>query len=112
MRREKAADLYGAVRARIEELMQLCEVVRQKMKAALVLMAYGSPSRPEDVGDYLRDIRGGRPVRDEAVAELEERYRRIGGGSPLNEITERQRAALEAERSAARKSKKKSGKKR
>jgi protoporphyrin/coproporphyrin ferrochelatase len=67
------------------------------MKAALVLMAYGSPSRPEDVGDYLRDIRGGRPVRDEAVAELEERYRRIGGGSPLNEITERQRAALEAE---------------
>jgi ferrochelatase len=31
------------------------------------------------------------------VAELEERYRRIGGGSPLNEITERQRAALEAE---------------
>jgi protoporphyrin/coproporphyrin ferrochelatase len=67
------------------------------MKAALVLMAYGSPSRAEDVGDYLRDVRGGRPVRDEAVAELEERYRRIGGGSPLNEITERQRAALEAE---------------
>jgi protoporphyrin/coproporphyrin ferrochelatase len=67
------------------------------MKAALVLMAYGSPSRPEDVGDYLRDIRGGRPVSDEAVAELEERYRRIGGGSPLNEITERQRAALEGE---------------
>jgi ferrochelatase len=67
------------------------------MKAALVLMAYGSPSRPEEVGDYLRDIRGGRPVKDEAVAELEERYRRIGGGSPLNEITERQRAALEAE---------------
>ncbi len=67
------------------------------MKTAVVLMAYGSPSRPEDVGDYLRDIRGGRPVSDAAVAELEERYRRIGGGSPLNEITERQRAALERE---------------
>jgi ferrochelatase len=67
------------------------------MKTAVVLMAYGSPSRPEDVGDYLRDIRGGRPVSEEAVAELEERYRRIGGGSPLNEITERQRAGLEAE---------------
>ena len=37
-RREKAADLYGAVRARVEELMQHCEVVRQKMKAALVLL--------------------------------------------------------------------------
>jgi ferrochelatase len=60
-------------------------------------MAYGSPSRPEDVGAYLADIRGGRPVSPEAVQELEERYRRIGGGSPLNEITERQRAALEEE---------------
>jgi protoporphyrin/coproporphyrin ferrochelatase len=60
-------------------------------------MAYGSPSRPEDVGAYLADIRGGRPVSPEAVEELEERYRRIGGGSPLNEITERQRAALEQE---------------
>ena len=67
------------------------------MKTAVIVMAYGSPSRPEDVGAYLRDIRGGRPVNAEAVAELEERYRRIGGGSPLNEITERQRAALESE---------------
>jgi protoporphyrin/coproporphyrin ferrochelatase len=67
------------------------------VKTAVIVMAYGSPSRPEDVGAYLQDIRGGRPVSSEAVAELEERYRRIGGGSPLNEITERQRAALEAE---------------
>jgi protoporphyrin/coproporphyrin ferrochelatase len=67
------------------------------VKAAVVLMAYGSPSRPEDVRPYLEDIRGGRPVSPAAVAELDERYRRIGGGSPLNELTERQRAALEAE---------------
>jgi ferrochelatase len=67
------------------------------VRTAVVVMAYGSPSRPEDVGAYLQDIRGGRPVSPAAVAELEERYRRIGGGSPLNEITERQRAALEAE---------------
>ena len=65
------------------------------MKTAVVLMAYGSPSRPEDIPAYFEDIRGGRPVRPEAVAELAERYRRIGGSSPLNEITERQRAALE-----------------
>ena len=58
-------------------------------------MAYGSPERPEDIAPYLTDIRGGRPVRPEAVEELSERYRRIGGRSPLNEITERQRAALE-----------------
>ena len=67
------------------------------MKTAVVLMAYGSPSRPEDIPAYFDDIRGGRPVRPEAVAELTERYRRIGGSSPLNEITERQRAALENE---------------
>lgn len=59
-------------------------------------MAYGSPERPEDIPAYFSDIRGGRPVRPEAVAELSERYRRIGG-SPLNEITEAQRAALERE---------------
>src|SRR5918912_3106594 len=67
------------------------------VRTAVIVMAYGSPSRPEDVGAYLQDIRGGGPVRPEAVAELAERYRRIGGGSPLDEITERQRAALERE---------------
>ena len=60
-------------------------------------MAYGSPSTAEDVRPYLEDIREGRPVSDEAVEELAERYRRIGGRSPLDEITERQRAALERE---------------
>ena len=60
-------------------------------------MAYGSPARPEDIPAYFEDIRGGRPVRADAVAELAERYRRIGGSSPLNEITERQRTGLENE---------------
>lgn len=67
------------------------------MSTAVVLMAYGSPERPEDIRPYLEDIREGRPVSDQAVAELTERYRRIGGRSPLGEITERQRAALERE---------------
>jgi ferrochelatase len=67
------------------------------VKTAVVLMAYGSPGRIEDIRAYLEDIREGRPVSDEAVAELTERYRRIGGRSPLDEITERQRAALERE---------------
>ena len=67
------------------------------MTAAVVLMAYGSPSRIDDIPAYLSDIRGGRAVSDEAVEELVERYRRIGGRSPLDEITERQRAALERE---------------
>jgi ferrochelatase len=60
-------------------------------------MAYGSPPTEDDVPAYLADIREGKPVSEHAVAELKERYRRIGGRSPLDEITERQRAALEAE---------------
>ncbi len=64
------------------------------MSLAVLLMAYGSPSRLEDVAAYLSDIRGGRPVRQEAVGELVEKYRRIGL-SPLDRITEAQRAALE-----------------
>jgi len=63
----------------------------------VLLMAYGSPSRPEDVRPYLEDVRGGRPVSDEAVEELVERYRRIGGRSPLDDVTEAQRTALERE---------------
>jgi protoporphyrin/coproporphyrin ferrochelatase len=64
---------------------------------AVVLMAYGSPASPEDIRPYLEDVRGGLPVSDEAVEELAERYRRIGGRSPLDEVTEAQRAALERE---------------
>ena len=66
------------------------------MTPAVILMAYGSPSRLEDIRPYLEDIREGRPVSDEAVDEVTERYRRIGG-SPLDEVTEAQRAALESE---------------
>jgi len=63
---------------------------------AVILMAYGSPSSIEDVPAYLADIREGKPVSERAVAELTERYRRIGR-SPLDEITDAQRAALERE---------------
>jgi protoporphyrin/coproporphyrin ferrochelatase len=64
---------------------------------AVILMAYGSPATADDIRPYFEDIRGGRPVSDEAVARLAERYRRIGGRSPLDEHTEAQRAALERE---------------
>jgi len=64
---------------------------------AVVLMAYGSPSTADEIRPYFEDIRGGRPVSDQAVEELAERYRRIGGRSPLDDVTEAQRAALERE---------------
>jgi ferrochelatase len=67
------------------------------LNAAVILMAYGSPATAEDVPAYLADIREGRRVSQEAIDELAERYRRIGGRSPLDEITEAQRAGLELE---------------
>ena len=69
------------------------------MSVAVVLMAYGSPDRLEDVPAYYADIRGGRPIAPERLEELVERYRRLGieDRNPLNEITEETRAALERE---------------
>jgi protoporphyrin/coproporphyrin ferrochelatase len=67
------------------------------MSDAVVLMAYGSPERLEDVPAYYADIRGGRPIRPELLDDLVARYRALGidDGSPLNAITEETRAALE-----------------
>jgi ferrochelatase len=67
----------------------------------VLLMAYGSPEKIADVEAYFTHIRGGRQPSPEAVADLKERYRRIGGRSPLPEITYRQAHALEARLNAA-----------
>ena len=69
------------------------------MSEAVILMAYGSPERLTDVPAYYADIRGGRPIAPENLADLVERYRRLGieDSSPLNAITERTRAALQEE---------------
>src|SRR4030088_3390024 len=69
------------------------------MSEAVILMAYGSPERLSDVPAYYADIRGGRPVKPEHLADLVERYRRLGieESSPLNAITEQTRVALQEE---------------
>ncbi len=68
------------------------------MKAAVVLMAYGSPERLADVPAYYSDIRGGRPIAPEQLDDLVDRYRRLGveEHNPLNAITEETRACARA----------------
>jgi ferrochelatase len=61
----------------------------------VVLMAYGSPQRKEEIAAYLEHIRGGERPSVEHVADLERRYDAIGGRSPLLEITRAQAAELE-----------------
>jgi ferrochelatase len=63
----------------------------------VLLMAYGSPDRLEDMGEYLLDIRGGRPTSETLVREISERYAMIGGRSPLLDLTRAQASALEEE---------------
>jgi protoporphyrin/coproporphyrin ferrochelatase len=53
----------------------------------VLLMAYGTPESPEQVEPYFTHIRGGRKPSEEAVEHLKERYRLVGGKTPLLEIT-------------------------
>jgi protoporphyrin/coproporphyrin ferrochelatase len=62
----------------------------------VLLMAHGTPSSLEDMPEYLRLVRGGRPPSDELVREMRENYGAIGGRSPLTELTEAQAEALRA----------------
>src|SRR5256886_407341 len=62
---------------------------------AVLLMAYGGPDSLDDVEPYLLDVRGGRPVSPEFVAEVKARYARIGGRSPLRQLTEAQAAGVQ-----------------
>jgi ferrochelatase len=64
---------------------------------AVLLMAYGAAENLEDIPRYLQDIRGGRPANPELIAAVKERYRLMGGKSPLLDITRAQAAALKAQ---------------
>ena len=57
-------------------------------------MAHGTPSTLDEMPEYLRLVRGGRPPSDELVHEMRENYAAIGGRSPLTDITEAQAMAL------------------
>jgi ferrochelatase len=56
----------------------------------LVVMAYGTPSAPEQIEEYYTHIRRGRPPEPRQLAELVQRYEAIGGISPLAERTRAQ----------------------
>ncbi len=67
-----------------------------KETTAILTMALGGPNSLDDVGPYLADIRRGRPTPPALVEEFRERYRRIGGRSPLPDISTAQARGLEA----------------
>ncbi|WP_026692671.1 ferrochelatase [Peribacillus kribbensis] len=67
----------------------------EKKKVGLLVMAYGTPYKEEDIERYYTHIRHGRRPSDEAILDLRTRYAAIGGISPLARITEEQAQALE-----------------
>jgi ferrochelatase len=64
-------------------------------RIAVVLMAYGTPRSHAEILPYYTDIRRGRPPTDEQLTDLTRRYEAIGGLSPLAQLTEAQRDALQ-----------------
>ena len=73
----------------LKEVMKL-----SKKTMGLLVMAYGTPYKEEDLERYYTHIRHGRPPSEEALEDLRDRYRAIGGISPLAKITEDQATAL------------------
>ena len=49
----------------------------------LLVMAYGTPYKEEDIEPYYTHIRRGRPPAPEQLEDLQNRYAAIGGISPL-----------------------------
>lgn len=64
---------------------------------AVLLMAYGSPNSLDEIEPYYTDIRGGRKPTPGNLKELVARYQRIGGRTPLLDITREQARALQAQ---------------
>jgi len=61
---------------------------------AVLVMAYGGPGNLAEVEPYLKDIRGGRVTRPQLVEEIRARYARIGGRSPILDLTRAQAAGV------------------
>ncbi len=61
----------------------------------VLLMAYGGPASLDEVEPYVMDVRGGRPLSPQVLEEIRDRYRRVGGSSPLFQITQSQAIAIE-----------------
>ena len=61
---------------------------------AVLLIAFGGPTRREDVMPFLENVVRGRGVPRERLAEVARHYDAIGGRSPLNAITFAQADAL------------------
>ncbi|MBM4298703.1 MAG: ferrochelatase, partial [Deltaproteobacteria bacterium] len=64
---------------------------------AILLIAFGGPTCPEEIRPFLARVTKGLPIPPARLEEVAHHYEAVGGKSPLNEITMRQAAALKNE---------------
>lgn len=60
----------------------------ETMPTGILVLAYGTPEKPEDIEPYYTHIRGGRPPTPAALENLRERYRLVGGRTPLLDLSQ------------------------
>jgi protoporphyrin/coproporphyrin ferrochelatase len=61
---------------------------------AVLLIAFGGPTRPEEIRPFLARVTKGIPIPPERIEEVVHHYEAVGGKSSLNEIAFRQAEAL------------------
>jgi ferrochelatase len=61
---------------------------------AVLLLAFGGPTAPEDIRPFLDRVLRGHPVPPARIEEVVRHYEAVGGRSPLNDITFLQARAL------------------
>lgn len=64
-------------------------------KKAVLLMAYGTPYKTEDIMEYYTNIRHGHKPSEALYNDLARRYKEIGGTSPLAKLTADQVSGLQ-----------------
>src|SRR5215207_9163879 len=63
-------------------------MMSEKTPIGILVLAYGTPEKPEDIEPYYTHIRGGRPPSPESLQNLQERYRLVGGRTPLLDLSQ------------------------
>jgi ferrochelatase len=63
---------------------------------SVLLLAFGGPTRPEEIRPFLDNVLRGRPIPPARVEEVVQHYLDVGGSSPLNALTARQAEGLRA----------------
>lgn len=58
------------------------------------MVAFGGPTRPEEIRPFLTNVLRGVPVPPGRLEEVAHHYEKLGGRSPINELTLRQATAL------------------